>query len=124
MDFELSRNYCKCQNAGENKTLGIEENESVKALGLQWEPFKDEFNFCVKFTISKKIYKRLVLSNVAKISDPFGWLSPVTIVGKIFMQRLWLEEINWDQELDVNDLNERKLYEENVKFLEDIRIPR
>jgi len=64
------------------------------------------------------------LSNVAKISDPFGWLSPVTIVGKIFMQRLWLEEINWDQELDVNDLNERKLYEENVKFLEDIRIPR
>jgi len=33
------------------------------------------------------------------------------------MQRLWLEEINWDQELEVNDFNEWKLYEENLKFL-------
>jgi len=40
------------------------------------------------------------------------------------MQRLWLDEIYWDQELDVNDLNEWKLYEENIKFLDDIRIPR
>jgi len=43
------------ENAGDNKTLSIEENESVKALGLQWKPFKDEFKFCCKFTISKKI---------------------------------------------------------------------
>jgi len=55
-------------------TLSIKEKESVKALGLQWEPLKDEFKFCVKFTISKKINKRLVLSNLAKINDPLGWL--------------------------------------------------
>jgi len=56
--------------------------------------------------------------------DPLGWLSPVTIVGKLFMPRLWLEEINWDQELDVNDLSKGKLYEEYFLFLENIRIPR
>ncbi|KAH8410358.1 hypothetical protein KR222_004608, partial [Zaprionus bogoriensis] len=33
------------ENAGENKVLSIEETESVKTLGLQWEPFKDEFKF-------------------------------------------------------------------------------
>jgi len=56
----------------------------------------------------------LVLSNLAKIYNPLGWLSADIIVGKLFMQRLWLEGIDWDQELEVNDLNELQLYEENL----------
>jgi len=59
----------------------------------------------------KKTNKRRVLSNLAKIYDSLGWLSLVTVVGQLFMHRLWLEEINWDQELVVNDLNEWELYE-------------
>jgi len=53
------------------------------ALGPQWGPFRDKFKFGVKFAITKKIIKRLVLSNLAKIYDPLRELSPVTIVGKL-----------------------------------------
>jgi len=78
--------------------------------------------FALNLLSVKKNNKRLLLSNQEKIFDTLGWLSQV--VGKLFMQRLWLEEINWDQELDVNGLNEWKLYEENLKLLEEIRILR
>jgi len=55
-----------------------------------------------------------VLSTLPKIDDPLGWLSPVTIIGKLFMQKQWLTEQKWNQNLSDSD----------AKSLESIRIPR
>jgi len=112
------------ENSEENKVLCIEENESIKTLGLQWDPNRDEFKFNLFCEKINKINKRSVLSVLAKIYDPLGWLSPVIIVGKLFMQKLWLDEQKWDQELPVEDANYWESFLEKLKTLENIRIPR
>lgn len=36
---------------------------------------------------------------MSKIFDPLGWLSPVTVVAKLFIEKLWLLHCTWDEEL-------------------------
>ena len=44
------------------------------------------------------IYKKhKVLSLVSSIYDPLGWVSPLTVRGKMFIQTLWKEKMGWDQ---------------------------
>ncbi|GFV99177.1 integrase catalytic domain-containing protein [Trichonephila clavipes] len=43
--------------------------------------------------------KRMVLSTIARIFDPLGLLRPIITWAKIFMQRLWLLELGWSDEL-------------------------
>ena len=47
-----------------------------------------------------------MLSEIAKLFDPLGWLGPVVIRAKALMQDLWLSGIGWDDSLPLN-LSER-----------------
>ena len=48
--------------------------------------------------------KRRVLSLVSSIDDPLGWVSPLTVRGKIFLQTLWKEKMGWDQTLNPDQI--------------------
>ncbi|GFX09180.1 integrase catalytic domain-containing protein [Trichonephila clavipes] len=62
---------------------------SVKTLGISWKPFEDCFAFKVSVS-AKHIYtKREVLSVIAKLYDPLGFLGPVIAKAKVFLQQLW-----------------------------------
>uniref|UniRef100_A0A1B0DL55 Uncharacterized protein n=1 Tax=Phlebotomus papatasi TaxID=29031 RepID=A0A1B0DL55_PHLPP len=39
---------------------------------------------------------RGILSEIASIFDPTGWLAPVVLRAKLIMQSLWKEKIGWD----------------------------
>ncbi|XP_054091719.1 uncharacterized protein LOC128923482 [Zeugodacus cucurbitae] len=107
-----------------NEIIQIEETDSVKTLGLQWEPKRDLFKFKAATQLIEKITKRTILSQLAKIFDPLGWLAPVTIVGRCFKQKLWSAGGSWDEPLN------KELEEEWLKFakqldaLDEITIPR
>ena len=62
-------------------------------LGISWNPHTDNMNIVVgeKLTHedSWRYTKRKVLSLVSSVFDPLGWVSPLTIRGKIFLQTLW-----------------------------------
>ena len=59
-------------------------------LGLVWNPLSDSFSFSTDFPkLCKPLTKRQVLSLLAKLYDPLGMLSPLTIRSKIFFQSLW-----------------------------------
>ncbi|XP_055308873.1 uncharacterized protein LOC129572795, partial [Sitodiplosis mosellana] len=71
-----------------------------KTLGVQWQPSSDEFLFVpVEFKNTEKWTKRTILSEIAKLFDPLGWLSPCIVMAKMFMQELWLLQIGWDDAL-------------------------
>ncbi|XP_041451907.1 uncharacterized protein LOC121405322 [Drosophila obscura] len=45
--------------------------------------------------------KRNVLSQIAQLFDPAGWLAPFVIQAKIFMQEIWLRELGFPAIQDV-----------------------
>ena len=40
-----------------------------------------------------------MLSTIAKLYHPFGWLCPVIIIAKIIMQDIWKAKLEWDDNL-------------------------
>ncbi|CAD7001196.1 unnamed protein product [Ceratitis capitata] len=80
----------------------INSDEAVKTLGLKWDPKRDEFKFDIDLKENQKITKRQILSNLATTFDPLGWLSPITIVLKLFVQNLWTQKLTWDEELSMS----------------------
>ena len=69
-------------------------------LGISWNPITDNINVVVGESLiqeaSWRYTKRKVLSLVSSIYDPLGWVSPLTVRGKMFMQTLWKEKMGWD----------------------------
>ena len=46
------------------------------------------------------ISKREVLQQASRLYDPLGFLAPLTVQAKIFMQELWKHNLNWDEPLN------------------------
>lgn len=78
----------------------FQEENTIRTLGLLWDTNSDQFTFQVPpVTDSEHPTKRKILSAIARLYDPLGWLSPVTIVAKILLQNLWLSKLDWDTPL-------------------------
>jgi len=60
-----------------------EGQESLKILGIQWNPETDEFHFNgIGMPTAIVVTKRLVLSSIANIYDPLGFIQPFVITAK------------------------------------------
>ena len=85
------------------KQDGVTESGNiVKILGLQWNIHSDTL-FLTSKNISTNtpfITKRDVLQDSSRIFDPLGFISPVIIQAKIFIQELWGQQIHWDEMLN------------------------
>ena len=57
-----------------------------------------------------EITKCKILSLLSSVYDPLGWVSQLTVRGKIFIQTLWKEMVGWDQTLNP----------EQIKVIRDI----
>ncbi|KMQ89876.1 hypothetical protein RF55_10433 [Lasius niger] len=67
-------------------------DESLKILGIAWNPESDSFRFQINLSLNIVPAKRTILSTIAKMYDPLGWVTPVIITAKILMQKLWLQQ--------------------------------
>ncbi|XP_022167535.1 uncharacterized protein LOC111031762, partial [Myzus persicae] len=105
--------------------LTLTDQEMISALGLRWQPSTDTFHFELgECTPAVKITKRTLLSEISRIYDPVGFISPVLIKGKIFIQQLWALKLNWDTILP-DDLQQRwKLFYSSLGELHQLIIPR
>ena len=72
-------------------------------LGVSWESRADTLHITPRDKLmnvaSGKFTKRKVLSLVSSLFDPLGWLSPLSIKGRIFLQTHWKNTVGWGQEL-------------------------
>lgn len=112
------------ENLKINSLLEIDNNDSIKTLGIWWNPLDDDFTYKIKTNMSKDKTKRVFLSNISRIFDPMGWIAPITIVAKIMMQELWTLKMDWDDELPLSFQKKWINFEENLPILEKIKIPR
>lgn len=72
---------------------------TFKTLGVAWQPSTDKFIF--KPSKPKEIQnwtKRSILSEIAKLFDPLGWLAPCVAKAKMLMQDIWrlADAFDWD----------------------------
>lgn len=56
--------------------------------------------------------------------DPLGWVIPVIITAKIFIQRLWLRKVTWDEALPDELLDQWRNYHSQLTAIKNISIPR
>ncbi|XP_039306359.1 uncharacterized protein LOC120358020 [Solenopsis invicta] len=82
-----------------SKFIEHKENLVVYTLGLGWQPSTDTFIFKYTLPAEGVITKRSTLSTIAKLFDPLGFLSPITITGKLLIQELWTIKLGWDDPL-------------------------
>lgn len=105
-----------------NKQLS--DNEQLKILGIGWSPVTDSFEFGVSLQDIAPNTKRSILSAIAKLYDPLGWVTPVTITAKIFMQQLWRSKLSWDDVTSETLFSRWKEIYFRLQSLENLKIPR
>lgn len=101
----------------------MENDNKTKVLGLQWNPNTDVFTFSVRIT-SDKCTKRAILSEIAKIYDPMGWLSPVTVYAKYLIQLLWISGVEWDETPPTDIITAWLKFTSELPLLSQVVIPR
>jgi hypothetical protein len=78
----------------------LDKDRVTKVLGLLWKPEADEMSFAVRsIEMTGTSTKRIILQQTAKIYDPLGMLSPVTVRAKLLVQDLWRKQFEWDAQL-------------------------
>lgn len=67
---------------------------------------------------------RLILSDIAKIYDPPGWLAPVVISAKLLLKRFWILGKNWDDPLPNEIVEFWSESRNNLRAIKQTSIPR
>ncbi|XP_050548131.1 uncharacterized protein LOC126909744, partial [Daktulosphaira vitifoliae] len=131
--FELKKWATNCsvlsnQIPKEDRTLGATEFAEevpglLNILGMVWNPVKDEFSYITK--LSENIMtKRGVLSSVARLFDPLGFLAPSILLAKSIMQLLWKEKCGWDDALPAEIQRQWLSFVSQLPSFSDVKIPR
>ncbi|XP_054267417.1 uncharacterized protein LOC128989543 [Macrosteles quadrilineatus] len=100
------------------------EQPHFTILGLHWSPHSDCFTHNLNFPMDPHPSKRSILSIIAKIYDPCGFLAPCIMQAKCFMQLLWTTGLSWDDPLPTNLAEKWHSFLIDTQYLSQISIPR
>lgn len=104
-------------------SIGDDDNLVQHSLGLAWNLSSDCFifqepNADVLFT------RRGILSKVNSIFDPIGFLSPLTICGKMILREMCTRSPSWDDPLPEEHRDRWESWSMSLDQLSTLRIPR
>lgn len=99
------------------------QESGFKILGLEWHPEIDCFSYSIQASFSAPT-KRSVLSQIARIYDPSGWLCPIVFWAKNFIQQLWQSGLDWDSPLPTELEQCWSAFCSQLSFISRVSIPR
>ena len=111
-------------------TLGNHDQDksSVKILGLKWNNNQDEFEFDLgKWAANVQdnvVTKRSILSQIAKLFDPLGLISPITVCAKALFQEICVQKFDWDEDLPEEIKCHWVKMVSDLKDVDEIFVPR
>lgn len=106
-------------------SVPIKSDNMLKVLGICWNRLTDSFEYTIDLPeIKGAVTKRQMLSDIARLYDPLGWIAPVVIRAKIIIQKVWKAQLGWDDELPEELLEEWLRYRQQLKETKAITIPR
>jgi hypothetical protein len=92
-------------------------------LGLQWCTSTDSLQFCVDIK-AKPHTRRGILSSVASIFDPLGFVAPVVLRGKHILQDVCRQGLDWDVPVNDKTLHAWESFVKDLSLLGNLKIPR
>ncbi|CAG4955148.1 unnamed protein product [Parnassius apollo] len=125
-DIKSIEQYKPNKPGHKQNEVEIKLDGTIKILGLTWNRNADCFQYTVNLPMptTAPVTKRAIISVIARLFDPLGWLAPSVIIAKVFIQKLWLAGVDWDQELTDDLINEWRPYREYLLLLTTVRNPR
>ena len=82
------------------KHLGVKPKET-KILGLLWDKREDSFIIQVP-NVNENVSKGNILSTLASIYDPLGFVSPCLLLDKIIYRNFRDLKVPWDKEIPID----------------------
>ncbi len=113
------------ERAAEMQKIDLNEVEltTERVLGIQWSAESDLF----LFHLQEKEYpatRRGILSTVASIYDPVGFISPFVLEGKAILQELCKRGTSWDDPVPESLLPRWERWKVDMQELRKVQIPR
>ncbi len=108
---------------GKDLNMALGELHIERALGVQWCIEADEFQFRI-IVKENPLTRRGVLSTVASVYDPLGFVAPFVLVGKQILQALCRDKEGWDEELPERILPQWESWLRDLPQLAALKIPR
>ncbi|GFV56465.1 uncharacterized protein TNCV_3349261 [Trichonephila clavipes] len=95
---------------------------------MPWNPKVDCLRYKVKISDKVNFSKRDVLSDIAKLYDPWGLIGPIVTKAKIFIQELWKLKLDWSEQLPPDAMEKwknfyQKLYRKVGERLSNADLP-
>ena len=115
------------ERAKQYREVDIEKVDlpSERALGVGWDVESDSFIFKVteqaNFAVATR---RSILSRIASVFDPLGFISPFILKGKQILQSLCRRGVSWDEDLTDADLDNWEKWEADLQELPRFSISR
>jgi hypothetical protein len=101
------------------------EPTALKVLGVEWSPESDVFAYQGLFLPEVMVpTKRIILSCIARLYDPLGFVAPFTMSLKILFQQVWTLGLDWDDELPEEIQNKFTGWIRGLDELRSLKIPR
>ena len=94
-------------------------------LGVKWDPQSDSLSINKRdLPQTPDLTKRIVTSQTASIFDPLGFVSPMLVPAKIFINKLWKENISWDEKLSPEYLSQWNSIQQSLLKVSEFSFPR
>lgn len=113
---------------------GFDTGGLIKVLGIQWDPVSDSFTYTVNLPSDGTVTRRKILSLVARLYDPLGWISPVIFSLKLVLQSLLCSsvegnennsrKVEWDSPAPANVVQRYQEIVVDLPRLQEISLPR
>ncbi|UYV84416.1 hypothetical protein LAZ67_X002056 [Cordylochernes scorpioides] len=102
------------EEINEEKKINLEKGAISKILGIVWDHVQDTFR--VNITLPEEVVtKRDLLSNIARIFDPIGFLSPTTVAMANLQRQTAVKEV---EDLEGLPVYHRAILKENGEWPE------
>ncbi|XP_076235101.1 uncharacterized protein LOC143179673 [Calliopsis andreniformis] len=118
-----SRILSNLVNSRQSLEIKDADKES-KTLSLLCLSESDELRYSVKSHLKNRITKRTVLSETGQIFDPLGLIGPVITTAKLFMQRIWQLQLEWDETLPQDLHTQWTIFRSELIIISSFSIPR
>ncbi|XP_057366727.1 uncharacterized protein LOC130687571 [Daphnia carinata] len=106
--------------------LDLDKLPMDRALGILWDSEIDAFTFKVGERVQSHATptKRNLVSVVATVYDPLGFVAPMVFAMKVLIQEVWRAKLDWNEELPESLKCQFQKWCQSLPNLARITIPR